>query len=130
MWNSHKNLLVWNHLLNKNKILMKYSHWMVLFQKCVRRFGPSINFFLNFNTFRVCRVGRSRHGAHFCNLNLTFFSYSFWNITRKVLKFKKKLIEGPNRRTHFYSWVVLFQICFRHFRTPTKMAATTELNLT
>ena len=25
-----------------------------------------------------CRVGRSRHGAHFCNLNLTSISYSFW----------------------------------------------------
>jgi hypothetical protein len=23
------------------------------------------------------RVGRSRHGAHFCNLNLTPISYSF-----------------------------------------------------
>ena len=29
------------------------SHWMVHFQKCVWRFGPSINFFFNFNTFRV-----------------------------------------------------------------------------
>jgi hypothetical protein len=28
------------------------------------------------------------------------------------------------------SWVVLFQNCVRHFRTPTKMAATGELNLT
>ena len=28
------------------------------------------------------------------------------------------------------SWVVLFQNCVRHFRTPTKMAATAELNLT
>jgi hypothetical protein len=26
------------------------------------------------------------------------------------------------------SWVVLFQNCVRHFRTPTKMAATAELN--
>ena len=38
-----------------------------------------------------CRVGRSRHGAHFCNLNLTSISYSFWNITRKVLKLNKKI---------------------------------------
>ena len=37
-----------------------------------------------------CRVGRYRHGAPFCNLNLTSISYSFWNITRKVLKLKKK----------------------------------------
>ena len=28
------------------------------------------------------------------------------------------------------SWVVLFQNCVRHFRTPTKVAATAELNLT
>ena len=41
-----------------------------------------------------CRVGRSRHGAHFCNLNLTSISYSFWNITRKVLKLKKNWLKG------------------------------------
>jgi hypothetical protein len=28
------------------------------------------------------------------------------------------------------SWVVLFQNCVRHFRTPTKMATTAEFNLT
>ena len=28
------------------------------------------------------------------------------------------------------SWVVPFQNCVRHFRPPTKMAATAELNLT
>ena len=27
--------------------------------------------------------------SHFCNLNLTFISYSFWNRGRKVLKFRK-----------------------------------------
>ena len=37
------------------------------------------------------RVGISRHGAHFCNLNLTSISYSFWNITQKVLKLKIKI---------------------------------------
>ena len=42
-----------------------------------------------------CRVGRYRHGAHFCNLNLTSISYSFWNITRKVLKLKKKIDRRP-----------------------------------
>jgi hypothetical protein len=29
---------------------------------------------------------RSWHVAHFCNLNLTYISYSCWNIRRKVLK--------------------------------------------
>ncbi len=76
--------------------------------------------------FKNCRVGRSWHAANFCNLNLTFISYSFWNIRWKVLIFfykfdekrartprwvirftsklqiKKKLIEGPNRQTHFW----------------------------
>ena len=33
-----------------------------------------------------CRVDRYRHGAHFCNLNLTSISYSCWNIRGKVLK--------------------------------------------
>jgi hypothetical protein len=28
------------------------------------------------------------------------------------------------------SWVILFQKCVRHFKTPTKMATTAELNLT
>jgi hypothetical protein len=44
MGNSHKNLLVWNHLLNKNKIWWN-SHWMVLFQKCVWPFDQSFFFF-------------------------------------------------------------------------------------
>jgi hypothetical protein len=34
-------------------------------------------------------IGRSWHAAHFCNLNLTFIFYSFWNIRRNVLKLKK-----------------------------------------
>ena len=38
-----------------------------------------------------CKVDRSRHGAYFCNLNLTSISYSFWNITQEVLKLKKKI---------------------------------------
>jgi hypothetical protein len=36
-----------------------------------------------------CRVGRSWYAAHICNLKLTFISYSFWYIRRKVLKFYK-----------------------------------------
>jgi hypothetical protein len=31
---------------------------------------------------------------------------------------------------NFAPWVVPFQNCVRHFRPPTKMAATAELNLT
>ena len=32
---------------------------------------------------------RSWQAAHFCNLNLTSISYSFWNISGTVLKLKK-----------------------------------------
>ena len=35
-----------------------------------------------------------------CNLNLTSISYSFWNITRNVLKLKKK--KWSKGRTHFW----------------------------
>jgi hypothetical protein len=48
--------------------------WMAPFQNCV-------------DLLQNCRVGRSWHAAHFCNLNLTFISYSVWYIRRKVLKF-------------------------------------------
>jgi hypothetical protein len=34
-----------------------------------------------------CTVCRSWHAEIFCNLNLTFISYSFSNIRQKVLKF-------------------------------------------
>jgi hypothetical protein len=47
------------------------------------------------------RVSRSWHAAHFCNLNLTFISYSFWNIRWKVLKFYKFDEKTPR-------WVIRF----------------------
>ena len=40
-----------------------------------------------------CSVVRSSHSAHFFNLNLTSISYSFWNIRRKVLHLKKRLMK-------------------------------------
>jgi hypothetical protein len=52
MGNSHKIFLSETICSIRTKFWWN-SHWMVLFQKCVRRFGPSINFFFNFNTFRV-----------------------------------------------------------------------------
>jgi hypothetical protein len=36
----------------------------------------------------------------------------------------------PFEEISIFSHGVLFQNCVRHFRTPTKMAATAELNLT
>jgi hypothetical protein len=96
------------------------SHWMVLFQKCVWRFDPSIKFFFTCNLevnlithldgssdlLQHCRVGRSWHPEHFCSLNLTFISYSFWNKGRKVLKCWKSYEQReitPNRVMWFTS---------------------------
>jgi hypothetical protein len=39
MGNSHKNLLFWNICSIRTKFWLN-SHWMVLFQKYVCRFGP------------------------------------------------------------------------------------------
>jgi hypothetical protein len=40
------------------------------------------------------------------------------------------ILKGDHLSIISDSWVVLFQNCVPHFRTPTKMAATAELNLT
>ena len=47
-------------------------------------------------------AGRSWHAANFCNLNLTSISYSFWNITRKVLKLKKKIDRRAEPAGHIF----------------------------
>jgi hypothetical protein len=44
---------------------------------------------MGFTLLQNCKVGRSWHAEHVCSLNLTSISYSFWNIRRKVLTFKK-----------------------------------------
>jgi hypothetical protein len=56
-------------------------------------------------------------------------------LEKRGMKLKKNLLHwnyGANLTKLCWndSWVVLFQNCVRHFRTPTKMAATAELNLT
>ena len=92
MVNSHKIFLVWNHLLNKNKIWN--SHWMVLFQKCVRRFGPSIK-----KAALRDPMGNSHKNLllrnHWANCNQTFMEWS---------------LDG------------LLPNCVRWSRLPTKMA--------
>jgi hypothetical protein len=87
--------------------------------------------FQNFNTFRPlfqklsetdgllkhCKVGRSRHGAHICNLNLTSISYRFWNKGRKVLKYW----QFDEKRAITPRWVIRFtsklQANFLNFNT-------------
>jgi hypothetical protein len=69
-----------------------YSSWNAFF--CwLTAFGYSNN----------QRVGRSWHAANFCNLDLTFISYSFWNIRRKVLIFFYKFDEKRARTPRFTS---------------------------
>ena len=51
-----------------------------------------------------------------------------WNL-KKI--FSSKTTEPISTKLCWNdSWVVLFRNCVRHFRTPTKMATTAELNLT
>ena len=57
-------------------------------------------------------VCRAWHAAHFCNLNLTFISYSFLNIRRKVLKTKKL---NDEKRAITPRWVVRFLILLTVF---------------
>jgi hypothetical protein len=47
---------------------------------------------------------RSWYAAHFCNLKLTFISYSFWNIRQKALKFYK----FDEKRAITPRWVIRF----------------------
>ena len=70
--------------------------------------------------------------------------YELWNfayfdrlckLEKRAMKFKKifssETTEPISTKLCWNdSWVVLFQNCVRHFRTPTKMATTAELNLT
>jgi hypothetical protein len=51
-------------------------------------------------------MSRPAHAAHFCNLNLTFISNSFWNKGQKVLncwKFDEKREITPKWVTGFTS---------------------------
>ena len=47
---------------------------------------------------------RSWHAEHFCSLNLTFISYSFWNIRRKVLN----VLKFDEKRAITLRWVIRF----------------------
>ena len=75
---------------------------------------------------------------------ITGFFYELWTFAYfdRLCKLEKrgdeikkkssplKLLSQSQPNCWNDSWVVLFQNCVRHFRTPTKMAATAELNLT
>jgi hypothetical protein len=101
-----------------------FSTFRPLFQKLLK-----IN--VKLNLLQNCRVGRSWHVAHFCNLNLTSISYSCWNIRGKVLKCwkfdeKREIIPKwemclpcnfeVNPVTHF-GVISLFSSNFQHFNT-------------
>jgi hypothetical protein len=55
--------------------------------------------------FQNCTVCRSLHALFVSNLNLTFISYSFLNVRRKVLKLKKK---NDEKRAITPKWVMGF----------------------
>ena len=160
MGNSPKNLLVWNHLLNKNKFWWN-SHWMVLFQNCVRQFVPSTKMAPTPElSLTKDPMGNSHKNLllrnHWANCNQTLVEWSLDGPLPKLYpviptsnqdgqQTKNRKKGGWNFKRIFSSettepistklcWndplVVPFQNCVQHFRPPTKMAATAELNLT
>jgi hypothetical protein len=89
----------------------------------------------NVPKFELCK-----HNDELFNIYYGIF-YELWtfadyaNYKKGGMKFKKIFSSDTaepisTKLCWNDSWVVLFQNCVRHFRTPTKMAATAELNLT
>jgi hypothetical protein len=100
MGNSHKNLLVWNHICSIRTKFWWNSHWMVLFQKCVRWFRPSTKMAPTAElSLTWDPMGNSHKNLllrnHWANCNQTFVEWS---------------VDGPLPK------------CVRWSRLPTKMA--------
>jgi hypothetical protein len=64
-------------------------------------------------------ICRSWHVEHFCSLNLTSISYSFWNKGRKVLKFWKFDVPLPILELlPFFQqfFLILFVLYFKNYK--------------
>ena len=102
---SHFNLLLRNHRANCNQTLVEWS-----------LDGPLPNLCPVIPTSNQdgCQAKKRKKGG--------------WN-KKKI--FSSETTEPISTKLCWNdSWVVLFQICDQHFRTPTKMATTAEVNLT
>jgi hypothetical protein len=102
---SHFNLLLRKHWANCNQTLVEWSLGGPL-QKCVRWSRLPTKMFVK---LKIEKKG-------WWNLKEIFSSETTEPISTKLCW------NDP--------WVVPFQRCVQHFRPPTKMAATAELNLT
>jgi hypothetical protein len=86
----HQNVLNFNTIILYLKTFISYSFWnirrkVLLFFLIWWKKGQELLDGYSY-LLQNCRVGRYRHGAHFCNLNLTSISYdncvksySSWN---------------------------------------------------
>ena len=131
------------------------SHWMVLFQKCGWQFGPSTKMTPTAElSLTYDPKGNSHKNLllrnHRANCNKTWMApfqncvQWSWLPTKMATKLKiekrvknwKKIFSSETTEPISTKlcwndpWVVLFQIDVWHFRPPTKMATTAELNLT
>jgi hypothetical protein len=92
---------------------------MVLFQKYVRRFGPSTKMAPTAELSLVAiLVGSRNHRTQ------------FWKGAIQGSFHKSLIAIGPVVSEEKIFMVVTFQKYVWHFRPPTKMAVTAELNLT
>jgi hypothetical protein len=107
MGNSHKNLLLRNHWANCNQTLVEWSlDAPPPLQNCVRwTWLPSK---------MATKLKIEKRGDEI----------------KKKSSPLKLLSQSQSKLCWIDPWVVPFQNCVRHFRPPTKMAATAKLNLT
>ena len=154
-WNLKKNLLLRNHWAHCNqtcemilgwspfKIVsvsaVLYPKWPPLLKIEISSIGQNYSILSQ----KVPKFELYKHNDELFNIYYGLF-YELWTFTDfdRLCKLEKR---GDEIKKNFSSettepistklcwndsWVVLFQNCVRHFRTPTKMAATAELNLT
>ena len=148
------NLLLWNYWANLNQTLLKWSLGGPLSKLCPS--APSCIqdgcHYQNSSNGQNCSILSQKvpkfelykHNDERFNIYYGIFLWilnfcQFWQIMQIRKKggwnlkkiFSSETTERISTKLCWNdSWVVLFQNCVRHFRTPTKMATTAELNLT
>jgi hypothetical protein len=135
-------------------VIIVFKHY-TLRKQCVRQRRPvskmaaitkNRNFFKwpKLLSQKVPKFELYKHNHELFNIYYRIF-YEFWTfadfgrlckLEKRGDEIKKKIFSSETTEPISTklcwndSWVVLFQNCVRHFRTPTKMATTAELNLT
>ena len=145
-WNL-KSLLIWNCWANFNQTLLKWSLAGPLSKLCpsVRSVSNMAVITENRNFFKGPKLlyfkpESAQIWTVYYGIFHELWTFAYFDRLCKLEKrgdeIKKKIFSSETTELISTklcwndSWVVLFQNCVRHFRTPTKMATTTELNLT